>query len=74
MLEKADNYLYIYVVDRDFGFAPNPFHGYCTLATCKPKIRNGASIGNWIMGIGGGSIKSFRQVYFHDENNRNNDL
>ncbi len=24
---------------RDYGFAPNPFHGICTLATCKPVIR-----------------------------------
>ena len=31
--------LFSYVVARDFAFAPNPFHGYCTLATCKPIIR-----------------------------------
>lgn len=35
---------------RDFGFAPNPFHGFCTLACCKPKIRSSASIGDWIVG------------------------
>lgn len=52
------NYLYIYVVDRDFGFAPNPFHGYCTLATCKPKIRRHAQIGDWIMGVGGSRLKA----------------
>ncbi|MHB0926349.1 MAG: Nmad2 family putative nucleotide modification protein [Gallionellaceae bacterium] len=52
------NYLYIYVVDRDFGFAPNPFHGYCTLATCKPKIRRHAQIGDWIMGVGGCRLKA----------------
>lgn len=45
--------VFIYVVDRDFGFAPNPFHGYCTLATCKPKIRNPAKVGDWIIGMGG---------------------
>lgn len=58
MLDQANNYLYIYVVDRDFGFAPNPFHGHCTLATCKPKIRNGASVGDWIMGVGGARLKA----------------
>lgn len=45
--------IFLYVVDRDFGFAPNPFHGYCSLATCKPKIRNSAVVGDWIFGLGG---------------------
>ncbi|MBD5457219.1 MAG: hypothetical protein HDR27_01440 [Lachnospiraceae bacterium] len=40
--------LYSYVIPRDYGFAPNPFHGYCTLATCKPVIRRTAQIGDWI--------------------------
>jgi hypothetical protein len=53
-----ERYLYIYVVDRDFGFAPNPFHGYCTLATCKPKIREKAQIGDWILGVGGSRLKA----------------
>ena len=44
--------LYSYVVARDFGFAPNPFYGICTLATCKPKIRKSAQIGDWIIGTG----------------------
>jgi hypothetical protein len=44
--------LYSYVVARDYGFAPNPFHGVCTLATCKPKIRHTASVGDWILGTG----------------------
>ncbi len=52
------NYLYVYVVDRDFGFAPNPFHGYCTLGTCKPQIRNNAQVGDWIMGVGGKRLKA----------------
>jgi hypothetical protein len=37
----------------DYGFAPNPFLGYCTLATCKPGIRKAASIGDWVIGTGG---------------------
>ena len=44
--------LYSYVVARDYGFAPNPFHGVCSLATCKPAIRKAASDGDWIFGTG----------------------
>lgn len=44
--------LYSYVVARDYGFAPNPFFGYCTLATCKPKIRKTVKVGDWIVGTG----------------------
>jgi hypothetical protein len=44
--------LYSYVVARDFGFAPNPFYGFCTLATCKPDIRRTAQIGDWVVGTG----------------------
>jgi Nucleotide modification associated domain 2 len=40
------------VVARDYGFAPNPFHGFCTLATCKPQIRRTALVGDWIVGTG----------------------
>ena len=44
--------LYSYVVRYDSGFAPNPFYGWCTLATCKPKIRKSAQVGDWIVGTG----------------------
>jgi hypothetical protein len=44
--------LFSYVIARDFGFAPNPFYRVCTLATCKPKIRAAAKIGDWIIGTG----------------------
>lgn len=44
--------LHSYVVARDYGFAPNPFFGICTLATCKPKIRGAAVVGDWVMGTG----------------------
>lgn len=44
--------LYSYVVAFDIGFAPNPFYGYCTLATCKQEIRVKAQIGDWIVGTG----------------------
>lgn len=51
--------IYSYVVARDYGFAPNPFYGYCTLATCKPKIRSLAKMGDWV--IGTGSAKNGRK-------------
>jgi len=44
--------LHSYVVARDYGFAPNPFFGVCTLATCKPKIRASAAVDDWVMGTG----------------------
>ena len=44
--------LHSYIVRYDSGFAPNPFFGYCTLATCKPDIRGRACINDWIVGTG----------------------
>lgn len=44
--------LFSYVVRRDYGFAPNPFFGACTLATCKPNIRRTAKVGDWVIGSG----------------------
>lgn len=44
--------VYSYVVARDYGFAPNPFFGICSLATCKPLIRKHAKVGDWIIGTG----------------------
>nr|VFJ59871.1 MAG: hypothetical protein BECKDK2373B_GA0170837_10879 [Candidatus Kentron sp. DK] len=51
--------LFSYIVAHDYGFAPNPFFGVCTLATCKPIIRRTATIGDWI--IGTGSSKNRKQ-------------
>ena len=56
--------VYIYVVTRDFGFAPNPFHGCCTLAACKPQIRKKARVDDWVIGMGGSRLKAIgRCVY-----------
>jgi Nucleotide modification associated domain 2 len=44
--------LHSYVVEHDKGFAPNPFHGVCTLAACKPKIRKYAQRGDYVIGTG----------------------
>ena len=44
--------LYSYVVAGDHGFSPNPFHGFCTLACCKPDIRRRAQAGDYVVGLG----------------------
>lgn len=51
-LVDSDTTLHTYVVLHDSGFAPNPSHGYCTLATCKPNIRKSADVGDWVVGTG----------------------
>lgn len=43
--------LFAYKQTHDTGFAPNPFYGVCTLATCKPKIRQYKKKGDWIAGF-----------------------
>ena len=53
--------LFSYTVARDYGFAPNPFSGFCTLATCMPDLRRAADIGDWI--IGGGTKTKKRGGY-----------
>lgn len=40
-----------YKLTHDTGFAPNPFHGNLTLATCKPTIRRCRRKGDWVMGF-----------------------
>ena len=48
--------LYSYVVQHDYGFAPNPFWGACTLANCKPEIRRTAEVDDVILGTGSADI------------------
>jgi hypothetical protein len=54
---KQNQVLYSYVITRDYGFAPNPFGSYCTLATCKPDIRKTAVKGDWVIATGSNSKK-----------------
>ena len=46
----AKEFLYCYKMTHDTGFAPNPYHGVLTLATCKPTIRRCAEVNYWISG------------------------
>src|SRR6056297_2740084 len=48
--------VFLYAITRDYGFAPNPFHGACTLATCKPRLRKSAKIGDWVIGFTGANL------------------
>ncbi len=55
---------YSYKVTRDFGFAPNPFYDYCTLACCKPKIRVKATPGDWILGTGSVELENLYHLIY----------
>lgn len=54
--------LFSYVIPRDFGFAPNPYFNYCTLATCKPRIRKTAQIGDWVAAFGAANTTVKRKL------------
>jgi hypothetical protein len=55
--------LFSYVVDHDYGEAPNPFGRYCTLAQCKygtggyKNVVELAEKGDWIVGTGGADLR-----------------
>ena len=40
-----------YKLTHDTGFAPNPFHGHLTLATCKPTLRRCRQKDDWVAGF-----------------------
>lgn len=52
--------LFSYKMTNDTGFAPNPFWGYLTIATCKPGFRRSKRVGDWILGF---SSKSLTRRY-----------
>lgn len=60
--------LFSYKLKYDTGFAPNPFHGVCTLATCKAPMRRAKKVGDWIAGftsvfLNGDPVGAERLVY-----------
>ncbi len=60
--------LFSYKITNDTGFAPNPFHGMLTLATCMPGIRRTKNIGDWVAGftskkLNEDNVKKERLVY-----------
>lgn len=54
--------VFAYKMVRDFGFAPNPFGGVCTLATCKPRIRAKAEAGDLIVACGSAANRRVGRV------------
>lgn len=62
---------YSYVVARDFGFAPNPFNGFLTLATCKPKIRKWAQVGDFVIGNANKQLNN-KLIYMMKVTKKNN--
>jgi hypothetical protein len=44
--------LFSYCIPYDDGAAPNPFWGVCTLAICKPRIRQAANVGDRVVATG----------------------
>ena len=52
VLARASNVrVFSYIVSKDYGYAPNPFHGVCSLACCKPDVRRSAQPGDLILGL-----------------------
>ena len=58
-MEDRDLKMWSYRIVHDKQFAPNPFKGVLTLATCKPLIRrsNESKPGVWIAGFAAYSVK-----------------
>lgn len=67
----AKEFLYCYKMTHDTGFAPNPYHGVLTLATCKPKIRKNAKKGYWISGWTSNNVQGKSDKFkFKDDNQK----
>lgn len=58
---------YCYKMTYDTGFAPNPYHGVLTLATCKPHIREHATEteGDWIAGWTATTVRNCDEKIIH---------
>lgn len=56
--------VFSYKLVRDFGFAPNPFDGLCTLANCKPQVRSAAKLGDIVIGCGSPALNLPEKVIF----------
>lgn len=55
-----------YKIEHDYGLAPNPFGGYCTLAVCKSSIRQNKNltVGSWVVGSGSQKLKNLNKLIF----------
>lgn len=57
-------HIFSYVITHDSGFAPNPFGGFLTLATCKPRIRRNPCKGDFIVGTGSAKTVGNHKLVF----------
>jgi hypothetical protein len=48
--------LFSYTIRYDYGSAPNPYWGMCTLTICKPVIRRTAKKNDWVVGLRGNLV------------------
>ena len=64
MIKTNNINYYFYIMTSDYGFAPNPFYGFCTLACCKPHIRKHAKREDWVIGLGSKPLKCRGNVIF----------
>ena len=57
---------YSYKIEHDYGLAPNPFGGHCTLAVCRPTIRanKNLKIGDWIIGTGSVKLNNLHHLIY----------
>lgn len=55
-----------YRMDHDYGFAPNPFWGTLSLATCKAQIRKSPALasGDWIVGLGSKAMGNENKIIY----------
>lgn len=55
-----------YKIEHDWGFAPNPFHGTLSLATCKADIRGckNLEIGDWVVGFGSKAMNNLGMLVY----------
>jgi len=60
---KNEKFLYCYKMTHDTGFAPNPYHGVLTLATCKPVIRRCAKPDYWVSGWASNVVQDNNKKY-----------
>jgi len=57
---------FTYKIEHDYGLAPNPFFGYCTLAVCKSQIRmnKNVELGSWIFGSGSVKLNQLNKLIY----------
>ena len=69
-MKDDGKFLYCYKMTHDTGFAPNPYHGVLTLATCKPTIRRCAEKGYWISGWAAKVVQGKKTEPYEDKAQR----